>query len=199
MGELCYCSSILAEYRSNGRPASERLRCVSFIITLLLSMDHGSGPRPLSPIHKTALNQIIQDQACVFLLRACDCIQRNLRLERGFIGIVNPCKALKQPLTRFSIQSLWVSLLADLYGSIDIDLDEAAFFHHMAHLIANCQIGADCRTYDKAAMTHDFRCYETNAPYVHVAVFFAESQSFGQMSANHITIQHRHPAALPED
>src|SRR5208283_3794229 len=162
-------------------------------------MNHGSGPRPLNTIHKTSLNQIIQDQACVFLLRVCDGIQRDLRLGRGFVGIVNSCKALQDPLTRFSIQSLRVSPLTNLYGSIDVDLDEAAFFHHMAHLIANRQIGADCRTYDKAAVTHDFRCYETNAPYVYVTVFFAESQSFGQMSANHITIEHRHPAALLED
>ena len=89
-------------------------------------MNRGSGPRPLNTIHKTSLNQIIQDPASVFLLRVRDGIQRYLRLERRFIGIVDPCKAFQDPLTRFSVQSLWVPLLADLYGSIDIDLDETA-------------------------------------------------------------------------
>jgi len=48
-------------------------------------------------------------------------------------------------------------------------------------------------------MTHDLRGDEADAPYVHVTVLFAESQSFGQMSANHIAIEHCHPAALRKE
>jgi len=142
---------------------------------------------------------MVQDQACVFLLRVGDGIQRDLRPGRGLIGIVNPGKTFHTPLTRLNIQSLGISLFADLYGSIDIDLDEAAFFHHTAHLIAGSPIGTDCRAHDNAAMTHDFRCYEANSLYVQVTVLFAESQSFRQMSANHVTIEHCNAAALLKD
>jgi len=48
-------------------------------------------------------------------------------------------------------------------------------------------------------VAHDFRGHKADTPYVQVTVLFAESQSFGQMSANHVTIEHCHPAALLKD
>src|SRR5579883_970181 len=103
-----------------------------------------------------------------------DRVQRNLRMLRRLVRVVNPGEALDLPPPCAGVHPLGIPLLADLQRCIHEHLHEMVAAHHVAYLASRSAIGANSRTDHCATVAHDFCSYESNAPDINTAFLLAE-------------------------
>ena len=125
-------------------------------------------------------------------------VERDLGIERRLIGIVNAREAhglaVGDGRAGLGVHPLDVALLADVDRSAAIDFDEVSL-RHLAGLVADRAIRADDRAKRGPAVLGDQAGDITDAPDVGVAVFLAEAEALGQVSADLVAVQERAIAA----
>src|SRR4051794_4760255 len=95
---------------------------------------------------------------------------------------------------RALVQALDIALRQNINGALHEDLDEVR--NPRAHFIAHRAIRRDGGRNRDHAVAREQLTDKADAPDVFVAVLLAEAQSFGEMRANYVAIQHLYPGPL---
>src|SRR5690606_20103827 len=115
------------------------------------------GPRPAAKIRLQQFSplELVDDRPNALFDRLLVRAQRELRLLRGLVGRGNAGEVADLSFERLLVQTLRVSLLADLQITVHVDLQEAAFGQQLAHGVAVVAIRGHERADGQAALLEE--------------------------------------------
>src|SRR6185436_18421513 len=121
-------------------------------------------------------------------------VQNDLGIGGRFIRIIKPRKTLNQSLARTRVHPLWIAFFTDCQRSVDVNCNEPVASHHQTTLVSCRSIRTDRRANCNTTMPDDLRGDEADATYVDVTILSAEPESFRQVRAHDIAVEHCHLA-----
>src|SRR5688572_29324377 len=143
--------------------------------------------------------KILDNIASVVFRRVPGGLQRYFGRQRRLVRIVDASESLHRTPSRLGVETLHVARFANFLRRSDVDLDEPVRAHHRPHIVARGTVGAHRGADHNAIVLDDLGRDEPDPPDVGVTVLTREAESFRQVCADHIAIQHREPPpALPQ-
>ena len=124
---------------------------------------------------------------CVWGLRGG--VEDQLGLLGRFVGGVEAREVVDESLARLGVQALCVTSHADLERCVDVDLDELAWFQHLAHGSTLCAERRDEGAQDDEACVHEHAGHLPGAANVLHPVALAKAQVLGETVAHVIPVQ----------
>lgn len=117
----------------------------------------------------------------------------DLGVERRFVGIRDPREFLNLAGQGLLVEPLDIALDEGLERAMGVDLDEVLDLG--ADPVAGLAVGRYGGRDGNYAVTAQNLADEADAANVDVAVLLAETETFGEMRANHVAIQNLHLGA----
>src|SRR2546423_15656454 len=116
------------------------------------------------------LAQVVQDETGILFRCMRHGVQRDFRLRRGLVGIVNPRKLLNFSTTGLGIHALGVPGLTYLQWRVHEHFDKVLCPYLVPYVITRGSIRTDRGADGYPTVSHDLRSDKTDAPDVGITV-----------------------------